>query len=181
MLGNYWAGRKVTLRAVESRDISLFEMLDDEVSKNVDAIHFPQSRERRQAWLDKESQPKLGDSFRWVAENKDGAAVGTIEVFACNRKYGTFKYGIAIAEPYRQMGYAKEMVLMVLRYYFHEMGYQKATPHVYSFNDKSIKLHESLGFKKEGQLRNMVYTNGQYYDEIYYGMTKREFEEQHGR
>ena len=178
---NYWMGKSIKLRATESRDIALFQMMDDLVAKHVDAIPFPQSRERQQAWVDKEALPKLGDSFRWTAENAERTAVGTIEVFSCNRKYGTFKYGIAVAEPFRQRGYAKEMILMVLRYYFQEMGYQKATPHVYSFNEPSIKLHERLGFVREGRLRNMVFTNGRYYDEIYFGMTKQEFEGLHLR
>jgi RimJ/RimL family protein N-acetyltransferase len=73
------------------------------------------------------------------------------------------------------MGYASEMIIQVLKYYFMELGYQKVTPHVYSFNTSSIQLHEKLGFVKEGQLRSMVYTNGQYHDEIHYGMTKQEF------
>ncbi len=47
---------------------------------------------------------------------------------------------------------------------------------VYAFNERSIRLHEKMGFQKEGQIRRAVYTNGQYYDEILYGMTKEEFE-----
>jgi len=40
-----------------------------------------------------------------------------------------------------------------------------------------MKLHEALGFKKEGVIRRMVYTNGSYYDEIIYGITREEFDE----
>lgn len=65
---------------------------------------------------------------------------------------------------------------LFLRYYFMELGYQKVTANVYSFNESSLKLHERLGFIREGQLRNMIYCNGKYHDEIYLGMTKLEFE-----
>ena len=41
----------------------------------------------------------------------------------------------------------------------------------------SIKLHEKMGFKREGQLRNMVFSRGEFFDEIYYGMTRVEFDE----
>lgn len=40
-----------------------------------------------------------------------------------------------------------------------------------------MRLHEALGFKKEGVIRRMVYTNGNYYDEVIYGMTSEEFDE----
>ena len=49
---------------------------------------------------------------------------------------------------------------------------------VYSFNQPSQKLHESLGFTLEGRLRRMIYTNGEFHDLLMYGITKEEFEAQ---
>jgi len=48
---------------------------------------------------------------------------------------------------------------------------------VYSFNDASARLHESLGFRLEGRLRQMGFTNGQPFDELHYGLTREEFEQ----
>lgn len=73
------------------------------------------------------------------------------------------------------------MIRMVLRYYFFELNYQKVTPHVYSFNEASISLHEKMGFVREGQLRSMIYTNGVFFDEIHFGMKKEEFEQLYGK
>ncbi len=67
-----------------------------------------------------------------------------------------------------------------LRYFFDELRYQKATVTVYSFNVASIRLHEKLGFQREGQIRRTVYTRGQYFDELFYGMTCEEFAERYG-
>lgn len=63
-----------------------------------------------------------------------------------------------------------------MRYFFHELRYQKVNAHVYSFNEGSIRLQEQLGFTKEGCLRNMIYTNGKYHDVVIYGLTKQEFQ-----
>jgi RimJ/RimL family protein N-acetyltransferase len=76
-------------------------------------------------------------------------------------------------------GYASEAILLVLRYYFLELGYQKVTATVYSFNTPSISLHERLGFQPEGRVRRTVYTQGQHFDELIFGMTREEFEAQH--
>jgi hypothetical protein len=46
---------------------------------------------------------------------------------------------------------------------------------VYSFNDASIRLHESLGFQREGRWRRMGYSEGQYFDLLFYGLTVEEF------
>jgi RimJ/RimL family protein N-acetyltransferase len=172
---NYWQGKQIKLRTIEMNDVAFFEGLDYEFDKNVDAIHLPKTKDRTRAWMEREMQPRFGDAFRWVAENAEGQAVGTIDTFACERRNGTFKYGIAVAREYWGQAYAKEMIHLVLRYYFHELGYQKVTPHVYAFNERSLRLHQSLGFVQEGRLRNMVYTDGQYYDEIHFGLTKAEF------
>lgn len=67
-----------------------------------------------------------------------------------------------------------------MRYYFQELRYQKVTIHIYSFNDASAKLHETLGFQLEGRLRRTIFTKGQYFDELLYGMTREEFIDRYG-
>ena len=63
-----------------------------------------------------------------------------------------------------------------MNYYFNELRYHKVNAGVYSFNEPSKRLHEKMGFKKEGQLiREVKFTNGKYWDMIIYGMTKGEF------
>jgi RimJ/RimL family protein N-acetyltransferase len=164
------------LRPIKLSDIELFDSFDDEEDKFIDVIHFPQTTETKTKWIESQINQRMGDKFRWIAEDANLNPVGTINTFDCERRHGTFKYAIAVGKPFRGNGFAIEMILMILRYYFFELGYQKVTVNVYSFNDASIKLHEKLGFVPEGRLRSMIYTNGKYYDEIYYGMTKQEFE-----
>lgn len=174
----FWRGNKIKLRAPESKDSeTLFKWSSDsELDRNSYAIHLPVSYDTFKAHFDKICclEPS-DDSFRWMIEDDEGNLVGTINTFSCDRKSGTFRYGLGIGREYWGKGYAKEAIKIILRYYFGELQYQKATIEVYSFNERSLKLHESLGFMLEGKLRNMVYTNGCYYDTIVYGMTVQEF------
>lgn len=181
MDNNFWQGEKIRLRAVEPKDIGTFFKsgadYDDEADRLCDKLHFPRSFESLKAHI--EDQIKQGpkdDSFRWIIEDREETAVGTINTFDCNTQNGTFKYGLGIVREHWNKGYAKEAIRIVLRYYFHELRYQKANAHVYAFNEPSIKLHETLGFQKEGVLRRMVFTQGQHHDEILFGMTKEEFD-----
>lgn len=50
---------------------------------------------------------------------------------------------------------------------------------VISFNTPSLALHEKLGYTREGTLRRMVFTGGQYYDVVEFGMTDDEFSALH--
>jgi RimJ/RimL family protein N-acetyltransferase len=65
--------------------------------------------------------------------------------------------------------------MLVLRYFFEELRYQKVTVHTQGNNTPSIRLHERLGFRLEGCLRRMAYTQGQFHDELVYGLTIEEF------
>jgi RimJ/RimL family protein N-acetyltransferase len=112
-----------------------------------------------------------------VIENNEGQHVGSIGTFECDPRVGTFKYWIVLMWRFWRQGYGSEAIKIVLRYYFRELRYQKVTSQIYSFNEPSLRLHEKLGFVREGRLRRMVYTNGQFYDQLMFGMTCEEFDQ----
>ena len=177
---NYWQGDKVRLRGIELTDAeTMFQWrLDSDAFSRVDYLSFPRSYEHFKKEIEESSMKGPdGDSYWFAIENQEGELVGEVGTFDCNRRMGTFKYGVFIARNFWGKGYGKEVVRLLLKFYFKELGYQKVTIHIVSFNERSIKFHEKLGFVREGQLRRMSFTNGRYYDEIYLGMTKEEFEE----
>lgn len=179
---NYWEGKKVRLRALEPVDAKYFFHwnLDSERARNYDFIWPPQSMVSIQAWVDEQSKRKLeNDAFIWIIENKNGEPVGSIQTHTCNPRYGTFSYGIDIDTEHRHQGYASEAILIVLKYYFEELRYQKVSVWVYSDNEASIRLHEKLGFQKEGQHRRMFFSAGNYVDELWFGLTVEEFHQLH--
>ena len=180
MAGSIWEGRLVRIRGIEPSDWEAFHEWDQdtEAARASWRIWPPRSQEgtRRFATNTALNGPE-DDNYRFGIETLAGDFVGTINTQRCDQHNGTFSYGLAIAAEHQRKGYASEAILLVLRYYFRELRYQKATAYVYSFNDASIALHERLGFTLEGRLRRMHYTNGQFYDELYFGMTAEECEE----
>jgi RimJ/RimL family protein N-acetyltransferase len=179
-----WQGKLIRLRALEPADWEAYVAWnqDDEQARSLYSIPLPQSEEAVRRWAEKEATKEAtGDNFRFVIENVEGEVVGDLTTHHCDSRAGTFSYGVSIARERRRKGYAKEAILLALRYYFQELRYHKVTASVYSFNEASIRLHESLGFQKEGQIREVVYTRGRYFDEILYGMTADEFREKPGK
>jgi RimJ/RimL family protein N-acetyltransferase len=175
---NIWQGDKVRLRAMESQDWAIFHKSDDdtEVARLCYEIPFPRSTEGSIHWAEAtaNSAPQE-DAYRMVIENVQGEVVGNLITIECNRRNGTFKYGIAILREHWRKGYASEAIKLLLRYFFLELRYHKVTVQVYDFNNASLKLHQKLGFRVEGCLRHMIYTNGHYHDEYVLGMTAEEF------
>lgn len=179
---NFWRGKSIRLRPIEQHDLdeilTTTEEYDTELDRYEDSIGFPISRERDREDLQKLIK-EVGDNdflFCFI-EDLQGQTVGHINSFDCVRRNGTFKYALAIKHQFWRKGYGREAVLIFLRYFFRELRYQKCTVLVYSFNERSIRFHEAIGFRFEGRLRNMIYTDGQYFDEIYFGLTSAEWDE----
>jgi len=174
----YWQGALVRLRAIEPDDAELFYKwnADSDMGRNLDFLWPPTSHARVQRFTQEQSLKGLeGDAFHWMIENIDGVTIGSINTHNCNSRYGTFSYGLNIDPDFRRKGYAREAIKLVLRYSFEELRYQKATVTVHSFNEASAKLHESLGFQREGTLRRMLFSEGVFHDLWYYGLTAEEW------
>jgi RimJ/RimL family protein N-acetyltransferase len=175
---NVWQGERVRLRAIEPEDWSAFSTWDEETdtARSAYFIPFPKSKEAARKWAIEEAlkQPE-NDQFTLVIEDVEGQFVGTLNTHNCDPRNGTFRYGVAIRQEHRRKGYASEAIRLVLRYFFDELRYQKVNVNVYEFNQESVLLHERLGFRKEGRLRRMVYTDGKYSDSIILGLTVEEF------
>lgn len=179
---NYWQGKQVRLRAVEPGDAEHFIRwnLDSERARNLDFVWPPQSEAVIRAWTEAECHRKLeGDAYRWMIENEAGETVGSIDTHHCSPRNGTFSYALDVEPEQRRKGYASEAILLVLKYYFEELRYQKAFTPVNADNQASIRLHEKLGFTLEGHFRRQIFSGGKYSDELWYGMTVDEFHQLH--
>jgi RimJ/RimL family protein N-acetyltransferase len=176
---NIWQGERVRLRAVEPEDWKIFNQwdLDSDMARECYWVPFPKSQEAaRKGTLDQSLEAPKGDNYNFVIENLKGEFVGTINTHECDTRSGRFKYGLAIRREYQRQGYASEAILLILRYFFQELRYQKCTVGVYDFNEASIKLHEKLGFQHEGRERRVYFTRGEYHDSLILGITREEFE-----
>jgi RimJ/RimL family protein N-acetyltransferase len=173
-----WQGKHIRLRAIEPEDWEAFYAFDQdsELGRYDDYVYVPRSKEASKRWAEKRAtEEHKDDQYFMVIETLAGEIAGAMNSHTCDARNGTFSYGVALGEQYRRQGYASEAVILLLRYFFQELRYQKVTAHVYSFNEPSLRLHEKLGFQLEGRLRRMVYTNGQFFDEVLFGMTAEEF------
>ena len=119
------------------------------------------------------------DSASLMIETLDGTVVGSLSSRA-NRRTRVFDYGIGIQREQWRKGYGTEALELLFRFYFLELGYQKAETGVYAFNEPSLRFHEAFGFVVEGRRRRAVFTRGDYHDLILFGMTVEEFTARHG-
>lgn len=179
----FWEGASVRLRAAESSDWELFYRWDGDADTMgaLDDLQVPRSREAVKEWVDKAAteRPKNDEHLFVIETLQEGEVVGAIDSHTTNRRNGTFMYGVLIDPGKRRRGYASDAIIMLLRYFFEELGYQKCNVEVGDFNEESKLLHEKLGFQQEGRLRSMRLYGGKRRDVLVFGMTRDEYDQRH--
>ncbi len=80
-----------------------------------------------------------------------------------------------IAPEHQGNGYATEATELMLDYVFGECGFHKVAAYVHETNDASAAVLESLGFEREGTLRQEVFTDGEWIDEYRYAVLADEW------
>jgi RimJ/RimL family protein N-acetyltransferase len=177
----FWETERIRLRGVEPEDweVHYHWDMDSEMQRNTDILHFPTSETRTKRWAEEASKKTAeNDNFHMeIILLETEQVIGSISSSRADSRNGTFRYGIAIHPEFQCKGYATEAILLLLKFFFEELRYQKCTVIINDWNDGSVALHEKLGFVKEGQLRRMIYRQGQYWDMLYYGMTIEEWRE----
>lgn len=182
MNNNIFQGEKIRLRAQTPADVERSKAkiekseYDTESDRLCDTIYLPYSVEsRKDDWENQIKRFNTWENCNLVIETLDNIAVGGINITHASQKDGTFSYGLGISREHWRKGYASEAVKLLLNYYFNELRFHKCNVTVYDYNEGSKALHVSLGFVEEGRQRESKYTNGKYYDLIFYGITKKEF------
>ncbi len=172
---SYWETDKIKLRKYKAEDAVKMcqEQNDSEAIRVYEPGIYPiQSLE----WYDKLVERKIKDKFAFVIENLDGEFVGTANINDVDERNGTFSFAIRVYAEHQRNGYAKDAFSLLLKYGFAECRFIKANSVTVDLNKGSIKMHEALGFIIEGRRRNNIFTNGEYHDEVLFGMTKEEFD-----
>lgn len=81
--------------------------------------------------------------------------------------------------PGAQKGTGRRLGRASLLYAFEVLNLRKLCGQAISNNARSIALHQSLGFRKEGQLREHYYDGTSYLDILLFGLCLRQWKEAH--
>ena len=173
----FWQGQSTRLRPWKPEDAELRFMasLDTPTRQmHQDGVELPTSVELQKEWLEKVADDSM---IRLAMENLEGITVGWATLHSRDQKNGTFGFGVAVYHDHRGHGYAVDAVRILLKYGFWEQRYQKCNSVCFHTNQASIRMHEKLGFIREGLIRRNCFFNGKYHDDVLFGMTREEFDE----
>lgn len=159
-------GKLVTLRAIELSDCEMLRSLmnDPEIEYMLGGWSFPVSRDEQEKWCQSLSSAK--NTLRVVIE-VENTAIGTAILSDIDYKNGTAQIHIKLMPgDYRHKGYGSDTVNALIRYAFNELRLHCVYAHVNEHNEPSQRLFHKCGFQQEGVLRDRIYKNGRYINDI---------------
>lgn len=80
------------------------------------------------------------------------------------------------AAAYRGRGYGSETMRLVMAYGFMQLDLNRQFLKVFAYNHAAIRLYQKLGFQLEATEREALYRDGVYYDQLYMGLLRAEWE-----
>jgi RimJ/RimL family protein N-acetyltransferase len=178
----YWKGERIRLRPMLMDDVELWlseEQLDSEATRFLNyGIDLPKSEQAARSFGERYAEfNNRAERIMFSIETTDGDLIGGINIHSMNQKNGTFETGSRIYSSFRGQGLGLEAKMVVLRYAFHELGFQKYNIRCLETNEPMIKQATRLGCREEGRIRRQIYTDGEYHAELIFGLTREEFDE----
>ena len=112
--------------------------------------------------------------FLFYAENISEPA-GYVSYFDINERNRSCEFGYCINPKFRNKGYGKTMLTEFITHMFTNTNLTKLYCQTASFNKPSVKMLESLGFKRDGILREHHELDGKFYDDYVYSVLRPEW------
>lgn len=88
----------------------------------------------------------------------------------------TAHIGITLSHLEQRKGFAKEVLLAIMKFLFEEQNVRRIEETADAMNTSSIALLESCGFRKEGHFIENIFFKGAWGSEVQYAMLKREWD-----
>ena len=178
----YWQGERIRLRPMHADDAELWlaeERSDSEAVRFLNyGVDLPKSEHSAEAFAEKYAEfNSRAERIMFSIETLEEELIGGINIHSMNKTNGTFETGSRIYSAFRGHGYGFEAKIIALRYAFHELRFQKYNIRCMETNQPMIKQAARLGCNEEGRIRRHIYTDGEYLDELIFGLTHEEFDE----
>lgn len=111
-----------------------------------------------------------------ICVTESNQLIGDLTLFAIDLESKKARFRLTLHDKnYQNKGYGTEVVTLVQDFVFKELKLNRLEVEVLSHNSQGIHLFAQTGFKQEGVLRQFVYLNHQYSDNILMAMIRVDY------
>ncbi|MBC1224850.1 GNAT family N-acetyltransferase [Nostoc sp. UCD120] len=167
-------GFHIRLNLLQEEDLELLHYWKSQIDISYltsKAIEYISLEEQQQQFRQKRP------SIFAIRRITDEQLLGQIRIYNINPKNRAVGIGYFTGANYRQLGYTKEALCLLINYLFKVVGLNKVMADTGAFNQASIALLKSLGFKQDGCLRQHQLLDGILHDQLLFSLLALEWEE----
>jgi len=110
-----------------------------------------------------------------IIEKHTNKVIGDLGLHFFGQENLQVELGCTLSKKYQGKGYASEAMKMTIGYLFGKYNKHRIIASVDPDNEKSIKLLERTGFKKEAHFRESLFFKGFWVDDIIYAILEKEW------
>lgn len=111
-----------------------------------------------------------------ICMNDTDKAIGVVYIVNIDPFNRTCGAGIIIGNTeYRGKGLGKKALAMAIKHAFVDLGIQRVEGKIIESNNASRKMAAALGFKEEGIVRQSLFKNGEFHNQVQVGLLKEDF------
>ena len=175
----YWQNEIVRLRKATSDDWDAFyyNYFDNQARFFLDSeIELPKNADdAKEHWREFVEKTSQSSNFIFTIETLTGEKVGSAYFNSIDERNGTFGLGMIIDCNCRGKGYGTAALRIIFDYAFNERRLHKYSSFVIEGNIPSETMLKKIGCTHEGVVRETIFHQGRYWNEIHYGITAHEF------
>ena len=179
----FLTGETVDLRTFEEEDVPfLHEVVNDHrVWPSLGGQVTPTNLAAERRFFEQDS--RNDETIKFVvtrrAESGDPTSeeadrLGMVELNDVEWDRGRAEVAFWIAPDHQSGGYGRDALVTLADYAFDQIGLHKLTAEAFATNEASVRLLESVGFEREGRLREEEYVHGEWIDVVRYGLLSGE-------
>lgn len=147
----------------------------DDISNLYSGHPFPVNDEMEKKWYEKILTSNFPVSVFGIEFCENELLIGITVLKDINLINRSAEFAIYIGDKeYRGKGIAKEASLETMNFGFNKLGLNRIYLKVLEENEYAIKLYTSIGFQKEGMLRECIFKNNSFKNELILGILKNE-------
>jgi RimJ/RimL family protein N-acetyltransferase len=170
-------GDKIKLRFMTKADTAIsWQWRNQQPVKDHFSGHpFDVSKEQEEEWFERAVEANESHVVFTIVIQTSDTLAGLTFLKQINTIHRQAEFAILIDEKYSGMGIGSEACYKTLDYAFRELGLHRVWLKVREDNIAAIKIYERCGFRMEGLLRDDVFKQGSFRNQLIMSVLEGEF------
>lgn len=112
-----------------------------------------------------------------IIDKSEEIVIGHVGFYKIDKTVKSAEFAILIGNvDYIGKGIGKQVTSMMINFAFIELSLNRVSLSLLNENIPALNLYKKIGFKQEGYLKQSVWKNGRYYDNILMSILKQDYE-----